>query len=632
MAEESFFVWLIRSVDDIMVDSVPWVVFLACVLLCGPLFLLFVDWNRIRTKRALYLQWIKKVVTERDCKVHSVLETASTSTGTSNKTGSDEIQWWSAEKISAENLAGRLTPRDAVVQASHRCHFVGKVVLNAVAEEFYDQAVATAETLMKQQKADISTTQSMLLYGVPISVKECLNLQGSYSTGGLACRLLHGRDKVDSLVVQVIREGGAIPVVTGNVPQILMLPESVNRIWGRSVNPYDVTRTPGGSSGGDAALVSSGCVPLAVASDVAGSIRIPASFCGICGFKPSTGRLSSLGHMEPSLDDRSGTAIAIPTELGPMARTVEDCAQFMRAVSVPSMWQGDLSLVPLPWREDLYSSSSNGNTKKAELRIGYFDTDGWFEPCATSKRAVHETVEKLRQAGHSVQPFTLPTDGWFSYGLLAAIDVAEGNCRSYVEALEGEEHIAEYNLLLRAATMPNWIRWLILRSGFLDDRIAHLFRQTVSGGISAYELWQKMADLQEMRRKWSSAMRDLDALIFPAMPIPAMKHGTSGELTSACSYMFLANMLLWPSGVVPVTTVRPDEAHYKCDDGSVPDAIRNDDIAKKVASTVCTADSVGLPIGISVMTTSYQDELCLRVMKEVERLVNFTAKPPSFEK
>jgi fatty acid amide hydrolase len=127
-----------------------------------------------------------------------------------------------------------------------------------------------------------------------------------------------------------------------------------------------------------------------------------------------------------------------------------------------------------PWREDVYSSTKT-------LRIGYFDTDGWFEPCSTSKRAVRETVDKLRHAGHSVQPFTLPTDGWFSYGLLVAINAAEGNFRSYMEELEGEEPLAEYNLLRTAANLPKWILWLILKSGRLDKRRAYLLRQAVWG-------------------------------------------------------------------------------------------------------------------------------------------------------
>jgi Asp-tRNA(Asn)/Glu-tRNA(Gln) amidotransferase A subunit family amidase len=138
------------------------------------------------------------------------------------------------------------------------------------------------------------------LFGVPISVKDCIGMKGSLSTGGLQCRTREDlRFKEDSLIVAIVRKAGALPMVRGNVSQTMMMPESVNNIWGRTLNPWDLNRTSGGSSGGDAALVAMKCVPLAIGSDVAGSIRIPATFCGIVGFKPTTHRLSLKGCMRP---------------------------------------------------------------------------------------------------------------------------------------------------------------------------------------------------------------------------------------------------------------------------------------------------------------------------------------------
>jgi Asp-tRNA(Asn)/Glu-tRNA(Gln) amidotransferase A subunit family amidase len=96
-----------------------------------------------------------------------------------------------------------------------------------------------------------------------------------------------------------LKSAGALPLCRGNVPQIMMIPESVNRIYGRSRNPWNLRRTPGGSSGGDGALVAMRCVPLAICSDVAGSIRIPAAFCGVTGFKPTSTRVSNKENMRP---------------------------------------------------------------------------------------------------------------------------------------------------------------------------------------------------------------------------------------------------------------------------------------------------------------------------------------------
>ena len=300
--------------------------------------------------------------------------------------------------------------------------------------------------------------------------------------------------------------------------------------------------------------------------------------------------------------------IVIPPVIGPMARTVEDCALFLRAVLCPALFRGDRNLVAAPFDDGAYQSTR-------PLRVGYFETDHWFEPCATAKRAVREAVTALRQAGHTCVPFDPPTDGWRHYGLVVAVNGAEGNMRSFVEALEDEEIIPEYRVLLRASRLPSWLsrvlRWVV------EPRLAHLLSQTKSGGTSVWELWQRTAEILEMRNAWSAAMRsnDLDAVVYPAMPIPAFPHGMGSRLNFACSYMLIANLLLWPCGAVPVAKVRPDEVHYD------PPLHQRDKIAKDAALALGKS-SVGLPVSVSVMTTNYQDEMCLRLMKDIERYLS----------
>ena len=132
------------------------------------------------------------------------------------------------------------------------------------------------------------------MLGVPISIKESLSVKGAAATAGVIWRLKHPCTE-DSLMVRLLRNAGAVIMCTGNVPQLLMMPECNNNIWGRARNPWNLKRTPGGSSGGDAALVAMRCVPLAIGTDVAGSLRGPASFCGIVGFKPTSLRLTKKG-------------------------------------------------------------------------------------------------------------------------------------------------------------------------------------------------------------------------------------------------------------------------------------------------------------------------------------------------
>jgi hypothetical protein len=295
-------------------------VVLMCYYFLSALVVLLVTrsgWNyySIRQTRARYDEWIRRARHERDSKEHRVLN--------ESLSLSQEEKLYSASETRDLVVKGKLDPRENVVLLAQRCRRYGRP-RNVIAEELYDEAAEASRSLPKN-----ASSQSPL-YGVPISVKECLSVKGCYSTGGLACRLGQRRT-YDSLMVQVLKSQGALPLCTGNVMQIMMLPESVNRIWGRAENPWDFKRTPGGSSGGDAALVALGCVPMAVASDVAGSIRIPASFCGVVGFKPCSRRLSGKGNMKPRKDDKSGTALVIPT----VSRLYQDGFpwQFMGVVS-----------------------------------------------------------------------------------------------------------------------------------------------------------------------------------------------------------------------------------------------------------------------------------------------------------
>lgn len=292
----------------------------------------------------------------------------------------------------------------------------------------------------------------------------------------------------------------------------------------------------------------------------------------------------------------------------------------MKAVCTPDLFAGDLNVPPLLFDDKAYRDTS-------KLKIGYFKTDGWYEPCATSKRALNDTITALEKAGHTCVPFEPPTDGWSNYQLLVGINGAEGNFKSYIEALEGEEIILEYTTLVRATNVPNWLRWILCR--VLDERRAHLLGSSRSGGISVFELWKKTADLLALRQTWSDAFNkaQIDAIVYPGFPVPAFPHGVSADITAAHSYMFLPNLLLWPAGVVPVTTVKEDEQHYRMED--LPENQR-DKQAKLTASLM--EESAGLPISVSVMTPAFQDEKCLRVMREIESLVNFDKKPAAFER
>jgi Asp-tRNA(Asn)/Glu-tRNA(Gln) amidotransferase A subunit family amidase len=162
-----------------------------------------------------------------------------------------------------------------------------------------------------------------------------------------------------------------------------------------------------------------------------------------------------------------------------MARTVDDCALFMKAACVPETWQGDVNTPHMPF--DSATFENKGETTTNKLVIGYFQTDEWFAPSVASRRAVQETVQHLTKAGHTCKPITLPTNGWFNYGLLVKINAAEGKLRSFQEALEGEPLIPEFNTLRLATHMPDLLRWIARK--VVDERKAYLL-----GCASTYHL------------------------------------------------------------------------------------------------------------------------------------------------
>ena len=278
------------------------------------------------------------------------------------------------------------------------------------------------------------------LFGVPISIKDQYSMNGQLQTGGLACRLKSPSIQDSSLISLLVKNAGAIPICRSNTIQLMMLAETTNNIWGTTTNPYDKTRTPGGSSGGDSALVSIGCVPIGIGGDVAGSIRIPASWCGVVGFKPTSTRITSVnGDMRPRLNNNKGSTIVIPPTPGCVTRCVNDCILFMKSMCTSDLYNKyNLNVPPLPFNNDKLheicsggcgdgsgdgttagSSTSTSKTKhRRPLRIGYFETDDWYQPCTASLRGVRETISKLQNEGHiCIKLSKLPTDGWFNYGL-----------------------------------------------------------------------------------------------------------------------------------------------------------------------------------------------------------------------
>eukprot|EP00927_Polykrikos_kofoidii_P050793 TRINITY_DN44669_c0_g1_i1.p1 TRINITY_DN44669_c0_g1~~TRINITY_DN44669_c0_g1_i1.p1 ORF type:complete len:603 (+),score=85.45 TRINITY_DN44669_c0_g1_i1:84-1892(+) len=599
---------MISRFQDLVCDKTFWRH--AALATCSVVLVRVLSKKVAASRRSAYLKRVARTaVAKRNCKSSRILEMAPS-----------QRALLTALETREGVINGVVDPRANVVFLAQRCAQYGrKNCTNAITEEFYDEAFDTDISAAAKAKAP--------LCGVPISIKDCIGMRGALQTGGLACRAEEThRCNADSIVVKILRMQGALPMVRGNVSQSMMLPESINNIFGTSRNPWDLSRTPGGSSGGDAALVAMRCVPLAVGSDVAGSVRIPAAFCGIVGFKPTPGRISKRGSMMPRVGNRHGLQVTIPAVFGPLGVTVDDCAQLLRALWCDDHFRADVSTVPFKFNEDAFRGVGS-HSRGSKMRFGYFVTDGWFEPCEAAKRAMLETVDALTKAGHECVKFDVPVDGWKLTATYASLATAEGNLRGMVEGAEGEPLISAYHVVQASANIPNFLRPLI--APLLGKRRGLVMKLTRSGGVSTHDFLQRSADTVEIREAWAKAFEEagVDAVIHPTLPLPALPHGTSSNLLTMCSYTLLANLLLWPSGTVPVTTVRGDEQHYSME--ALP-LNQRDFLARRAAEVM--QGSAGLPIGIAALTPPLRDEVCLRAMKEIERVMKFIAKPVAYLK
>ena len=230
-----------------------------------------------------------------------------------------------ALELAAQIRAGALSPLEAVEAAIARIE-AGDGEINAVVVRDFDRARATAKALDGQTPG-----KDQPLFGVPMTIKESFDVAGLPTTFGCSDHANH-RAASDSLVTRQIRATGAILIGKTNVPPDLSDWQSNNPVYGRTNNPHDLSRTPGGSSGGSAAAVAAGFVPCEYGGDIGGSIRAPAHFCGVWGHKSSFGLTSRRGHQSPGIPELlHNNALSVR---GPFARNAEDLAVLMKATAL----------------------------------------------------------------------------------------------------------------------------------------------------------------------------------------------------------------------------------------------------------------------------------------------------------
>jgi len=507
--------------------------------------------------------------------------------------GTSELTVLGAGELARGIAARRFSSTEAVSAFIDRQNEV-QPRLNAVAVALHDQALAAAKAADRDRPED-----RQKLYGVPVTVKECFDVVGTATTAGLVGRASDLKSD-DAELVSRLRKAGAIITAKSNLAQLELFVESDNPLYGRTNNPWDVARTPGGSSGGEAALVAASASPLGLGTDIGGSVRVPAHFCGLCGLRATPGTLSLAGTADQML---FGHVAGVPDAAGPLARTVADLRLAMEVLA---------EAVP--------------DARVGGLVIGFYDDDGFMPASAAVKRAVHQAAQVLEAAGAHVVPFEPPA-------VLEALDLFYGlftadGAAAYSKLIAGEQLDPRISQLMQLATMAGWMRPL-LGAGLTvagQRRLSHLIRTT---GIRAQEKTRVLMDRRDAyvtRFEETMQRAGVDVVLCPPNALPALKHGASADLGPASvSYTALYALLGWPAGVVPVTRVRPGEMDRRPRGGDMMDrAARRTD-----------RDSAGLPVGVQVAARPHREDLILAVMSAVEAAlsgsVDYPRVPPAVQ-
>jgi len=358
--------------------------------------------------------------------------------------------------------------------------------VNAYVYQLREEALAAAK---QADDAIARNTTRGEFHGVPINVKESFGVQGQPCTWGIPA-LKDSKAPMNAVAVRRLLAAGAILLGATNVPIYLMDGQSFNDIYGTTNNPWDLTRTPGGSSGGTAASLAAGMAFFSIGSDIGGSIRTPAAFCGIYGHKPTLDIVSQAGHIAGGAQPRPGFSTLLAVA-GPMARSAEDLEAGLRILAGPEMPDAKALQWTLPKAR---------HESLREYRIGYVLEDPATPVSAETKSVLEAAVRACEKAGAKV------TEGW-------------------PEKLVFSELVDTYFFMLGAfdfSMMPPEVQQKA-RVG-LEKRADPMAK----GSLSSFAEWQR----QNMKRlayraMWEKFFESIDVFLMPTAFTTAFPHDHS---------------------------------------------------------------------------------------------------------
>ncbi|MBR1131508.1 amidase [Bradyrhizobium iriomotense] len=471
----------------------------------------------------------------------------------------------SAKKVSAVELT-----QDAITRIERHD---GKI--NAICVRDFDRALGAA----READAALARGERKPLLGLPLMIKESFNIAGLPTTWGFVPQK-DFRPAEDALPVARIKEAGGVILGKTNVPVGLADWQSYNDIYGTTNNPYDLGRTPGGSSGGSSAALAAGYCALATGSDIGGSLRVPAFHCGIFAHKPTINLCPARGETPPPFP-------ALPREgdlavIGPMARTAADLSLLLDVMAGPDPLDAGVAYkldLPVARHQSL-----------RDFRVLVIDSHPLLPTDRDVRGAIDKLATDLAKAGVTVarESKLLP-------------DFAETS-RLYMRMLLG---------FLGAFFLPEELAESQARASQLSPEDRSLGAERLRGTIASHRAWVLDANARAgLRARWRALFRSFDAVICPIMPTPAFPHDHSPEQSLRCisidgtDYPY-SDQLAWP-GVATLPGL-PATA--------VPLGLSKD----------------GLPVGVQIVGPWLEDRTPLKLAELIEREFGGFKPPKMFD-
>ncbi|OBS24650.1 hypothetical protein FPOA_05190 [Fusarium poae] len=476
-------------------------------------------------------------------------------------------------------IASRKYSSVAVAQAFCKRAIITHQLTCCLTQWYMDEAITQAQKLdayLEQYGKPVGP-----LHGVPISIKEHIQVAGTYSSQGCFASITY--DDADADIVAILRSQGAVIYCRTNQSQSIMHLETDSH-WGRVLNPFNIYLTAGGSTGGEAALIAMKGSVLGIGTDIGGSIRGPSAFCGIYGFKTTSNTLPTRGYVKGAPPP---SVLNVPLSTGPMCRSLRDMDLFMRCTLSAKPFLSDPTVIPIPWTglDTLFNR---------RLKVGIISNDGFIEPQPPVKRAVSWAKAILTDNKYAdlieVKDFKVfgAEEAWNQVRRLYWPDGAQLTKNGIVSSGEPIHPLTE------------WIA-----------QDAEPFGMQTALDIT---LHHKLRDDFRLSFAQSWIDQDVDVIIGPSFVGPACAHDTALYWT----YTSLYNLVDYPGAVIP-TPIRA-ESGEEYEDGYAPLS----EACSRVKKLWDDGDFAGAPVNLQVVARRHHDnELfgALNVLKDVFDLV-----------